>query len=109
MPRPTPAQFAYGSVTVICSALAMLLLSQTSSGPWLAAIAVAATALGVFVALTAPTLHLTRRTVAARRTPQQQQARVAEPANSAPSASVSQPLQVSRPAGSSRRMAEPSL
>ncbi len=32
MPRPTAAQLAYGSCTVIFSTLAMLLLSQTSSG-----------------------------------------------------------------------------
>ncbi|MER6167525.1 hypothetical protein [Streptomyces violaceorubidus] len=54
MPRPTAPQFAYGSCTVIFSTLAMLLLSQTSSGPGVALIAVAALALGLLVALTVP-------------------------------------------------------
>ncbi|MFJ8808141.1 hypothetical protein [Streptomyces sp. NPDC102490] len=54
MPRPTAAQFAYGSCTVIFSTLAMLLLSQTSSGPGVALIAVAALALGLLVAMTVP-------------------------------------------------------
>ncbi|MFD8806799.1 hypothetical protein [Streptomyces sp. NPDC059597] len=54
MPRPTTAQLAYGSCTVIFSTLAMLLLSQTSSGPGIAVIALAALALGVLVAMTVP-------------------------------------------------------
>ncbi|KOV94271.1 MULTISPECIES: hypothetical protein [unclassified Streptomyces] len=54
MPRPTPAQLAYGSCTVVFSTLAMLLLSQTSSGPGIAVIALAALALGLLVALTVP-------------------------------------------------------
>ncbi|WP_372458750.1 hypothetical protein [Streptomyces olivaceus] len=54
MPRPTAAQFAYGSCTVIFSTLAMLLLSQTSSGPGIALVAVAALALGLLVAMTVP-------------------------------------------------------
>ncbi|MGV9250793.1 hypothetical protein [Streptomyces sp. NPDC003697] len=52
MPRPTAAQLAYGCCTVLFSTLAMLLLSQTSSGLWIAVIAVAALALGLLVALT---------------------------------------------------------
>ncbi len=52
MPRPTPAQLAYGSATVICSTLAMLLLSQASSPAGVVSIAVAGLALGVLVALT---------------------------------------------------------
>jgi hypothetical protein len=56
MPRPTPAQLAYGSATVICSTLAMLLLSRAQSGPGVALIAVVALAVGVLVALTAPGL-----------------------------------------------------
>ncbi|WP_181794510.1 hypothetical protein [Streptomyces sp. WELS2] len=55
MPRPTSAQYAYGSCTVIFSALAMLLLSQTTSGHWIAVIALAALALGLLVAWTVPT------------------------------------------------------
>ncbi|MEV2215352.1 hypothetical protein AB0H86_28645 [Streptomyces sp. NPDC050997] len=53
-PRPTAAQLAYGSCTVICSTFAMLLLSQTSSGVGIAIIAVAALALGLLVAMTVP-------------------------------------------------------
>ncbi|GEC09363.1 hypothetical protein SSP24_70180 [Streptomyces spinoverrucosus] len=54
MPRPTAAQLAYGSCTVIFSTLAMLLLSQTSSGAGIAVIAVAALLLGLLVAMTVP-------------------------------------------------------
>jgi hypothetical protein len=54
MPRPTTAQLAYGSSTVILSTLAMLLLSQTSSGAAIAVIAVSALALGLLVAMTVP-------------------------------------------------------
>jgi hypothetical protein len=54
MPRPTAAQLAYGSCTVIISTLAMLLLSQTSSTVGTAFIAVAALALGLLVAMTVP-------------------------------------------------------
>ncbi|MGC4977747.1 hypothetical protein ACLQ2D_33260 [Streptomyces sp. DT199] len=54
MPRPTAAQLAYGSCTVIFSTLAMLLLSQTSSGTGIAVICVAALALGLLVAMTVP-------------------------------------------------------
>ena len=54
MPRPTAAQLAYGSFTVIFSTLAMLLLSQTSSGVGIAVIALAALALGLLVAMTVP-------------------------------------------------------
>ncbi|EPH46184.1 hypothetical protein ABT390_00010 [Streptomyces aurantiacus] len=54
MPRPTAAQLAYGSATVICSALAMLLLSQAGSVPGIAVITFAALGLGLLVALTVP-------------------------------------------------------
>jgi hypothetical protein len=54
MPRPTAAQIAYGSITVIFSTLAMLLLSQTSSAVGAAVIALSALALGLLVALTVP-------------------------------------------------------
>ncbi|MEU6806987.1 hypothetical protein [Streptomyces neyagawaensis] len=54
MPRPTTAQLAYGSCTVILSTLAMLLLSQTSSGVGIAVIALSALALGLLVSLTVP-------------------------------------------------------
>ncbi|MEV7198202.1 hypothetical protein AB0N81_41420 [Streptomyces sp. NPDC093510] len=54
MPRPTTAQITYGSVTVIFSTLAMLLLSQTASGVGVAVIALAALGLGLLVAMTVP-------------------------------------------------------
>ncbi|MYW66092.1 hypothetical protein GTY65_18830 [Streptomyces sp. SID8379] len=54
MPRPTVAQLAYGSATVVLSTLAMLLLSQTESGPGIGVIAVSAVILGLFVALSVP-------------------------------------------------------
>ncbi|MFJ9146971.1 hypothetical protein ACIRP7_02615 [Streptomyces sp. NPDC102270] len=54
MPRPTAAQIAYGSITVIFSTLAMLLLSQTSSAVGTAVVAVSALALGLLVAMTVP-------------------------------------------------------
>ncbi|MGW5736161.1 MULTISPECIES: hypothetical protein [Streptomyces] len=54
MPRPTAAQITYGTLTVVCSTLAMLLLSQTTSGVGVAVIAVAALGLGLLVAMTVP-------------------------------------------------------
>ncbi|MDG9704264.1 hypothetical protein [Streptomyces sp. DH37] len=54
MPRPNPAQLAYGSATVILSALVMLLVSQARSGAGVAVVACAALALGLLVAVKAP-------------------------------------------------------
>lgn len=54
MPRPTPAQLAYGTATVVCATLAMLLLSQARSLPALLAVAGTALALGLLVALAFP-------------------------------------------------------
>ncbi|MER5256336.1 MULTISPECIES: hypothetical protein [unclassified Streptomyces] len=54
MPRPTSAQITYGTLTVVFSTLAMLLLSQTSSGIGVAVIAAAALGLGLLVAMTVP-------------------------------------------------------
>ncbi|WP_190013440.1 hypothetical protein [Streptomyces lucensis] len=54
MPRPTAAQLAYGSCTVVLSTLAMLLLSQASSVLAITVIALAALALGLLVAMTVP-------------------------------------------------------
>jgi hypothetical protein len=62
MPRPTPAQIAYGSATVVFSTLAMLLLSQTSSGFGIAVIALASLALGLLVAVTVPMPRTTQHT-----------------------------------------------
>ncbi|MFD0269302.1 hypothetical protein ACFVGY_22445 [Streptomyces sp. NPDC127106] len=53
MPRPTAAQFLYGSAAVVASTIAMLLLSQTRSAAGVAVITTAALALGLLVALTA--------------------------------------------------------
>ncbi|MFJ1746009.1 hypothetical protein ACIOJD_07155 [Streptomyces sp. NPDC088116] len=55
MPRPTAAQLAYGSATVVCSTLVMLLLSGTTTGIGVAVIAIAALGLGLLVALTVTT------------------------------------------------------
>ncbi|WP_107046854.1 hypothetical protein [Streptomyces albus] len=52
MPRPTAAQLAYGSATVVCSTMVMLVLSQARSVAGIASIALAGLALGLFVAVT---------------------------------------------------------
>ncbi|MER7106395.1 hypothetical protein [Streptomyces sp. NPDC000229] len=54
MPRPTAAQLAYGSATVVFATVAMLLLSRTTTGLGVALIGVAALALGLLVATTLP-------------------------------------------------------
>jgi hypothetical protein len=53
MPRPTPAQLAYGTATVVLSTLAILLLSDTRSGTGVAITAAVALALGTLVAVSA--------------------------------------------------------
>lgn len=78
MPRPTAAQLAYGSFTVVFSTLAMLLLSQTSSGVGIAVIAVAALLLGLLVALTVPLPRKTR--VVTVRRPAPERKKTEEPA-----------------------------
>ncbi|MFE2939083.1 hypothetical protein ACFXKG_08490 [Streptomyces sp. NPDC059255] len=65
MPRPTAAQLAYGSATIVCSTLAMLLLSGTSTGIGVAVIGVAALGLGLLVAMTVPLPRKARATRAA--------------------------------------------
>ncbi|MET9801355.1 hypothetical protein [Streptomyces sp. NPDC006368] len=54
MPRPTAAQLAYGSATVVFSTVAMLLLSRTTTGLGVALIGVAALLLGLLVTLSMP-------------------------------------------------------
>ncbi|MCX4676913.1 hypothetical protein OG413_16650 [Streptomyces sp. NBC_01433] len=54
MPRPTAAQLVYGSVTVVFTTLATLLLSRTDTGVGVAVICAAALALGLLVAVTVP-------------------------------------------------------
>ncbi|MFI0821615.1 hypothetical protein ACH4TX_38845 [Streptomyces sp. NPDC021098] len=61
MPRPTSAQLAYGSATVVLSTLAMLLLSETRSGLGVGLVTVAGLALGLLVALTVPVSRPARR------------------------------------------------
>ncbi|MFE6623307.1 hypothetical protein ACFZBP_14860 [Streptomyces sp. NPDC008086] len=78
MPRPTAAQLAYGSCTVIFSTLAMLLLSQTSSGVGIAVIAVAALLLGLLVAMTVP-MPKKPRVVAVRKPAPTERAQAEEP------------------------------
>lgn len=56
MPRPTVAQLACGSCTVIFSTIAMLLLSGASSVLAITVVAVSALALGLLVAMTVPLL-----------------------------------------------------
>ncbi|MFI6081537.1 hypothetical protein ACIBBB_11285 [Streptomyces sp. NPDC051217] len=53
MPRPTAAQLAYGSATVVLSTLAMLLLSGITSVVGIAVIALVALCLGVLVSVKA--------------------------------------------------------
>ncbi|MFJ4688371.1 hypothetical protein ACIQNG_07250 [Streptomyces sp. NPDC091377] len=80
MPRPTAAQLAYGSCTVILSTLAMLLLSRTSSPAGIAVVTVTALALGLVVAVTAPAKKKTPRRIptssVAPGTPQRLKARI---------------------------------
>ncbi|GGP88555.1 hypothetical protein [Streptomyces griseomycini] len=54
MPRPTVAQLAYGSCTVVFSTFAMLLVSRTGSAVGIALVAVVALGLGLLVAMTVP-------------------------------------------------------
>ncbi|WP_329387182.1 hypothetical protein [Streptomyces sp. NBC_01716] len=53
MPRPTAAQLAYGSATVVLSTLAMLLLSGITSVVGIAVIALFALCLGLLVSVKA--------------------------------------------------------
>lgn len=51
MPRPTTAQLAYGSVTVVLSTFATLLLADVSSGAAVVAVSAAGLLLGLLVAV----------------------------------------------------------
>lgn len=53
MPRPTAAQLAYGSATVVLATLSMLLLSGATSVVGIAVIALVALCLGVLVSVKA--------------------------------------------------------
>ncbi|MCM2392242.1 hypothetical protein [Streptomyces albipurpureus] len=54
MPRPTAAQLAYGSATVVLSALALLLLTGATHIVAVAAIGVGSMVLGLTVAVAVP-------------------------------------------------------
>ncbi|KNB49359.1 hypothetical protein [Streptomyces caatingaensis] len=69
MPRPTSAQIAYGSVTVVLSTLAMLLLSGTSSATGVAVVVLGALALGLVVASLLPLPRRSPRPARAARPP----------------------------------------
>ncbi|WP_314175502.1 hypothetical protein [Streptomyces winkii] len=105
MPRPTPAQLAYGSATVVFSTLAMLLLSQARSGPGVALIAVVALAAGVLVALTAPGV----RTARAARTGFRARAGAVRTRTSSPSPSRIHARHDAAAVRNAGRVAEPSL
>ncbi|WP_299527901.1 hypothetical protein [uncultured Streptomyces sp.] len=54
MPRPTAAQFAYGSATVVITTVALLLLTGTEALAGVAAVCLAGLALGLLVAAAVP-------------------------------------------------------
>ncbi|MFK4222984.1 hypothetical protein [Streptomyces sp. NPDC019890] len=67
MPRPTAAQLAYGSATVIFSTLALLLLTRTTHVLGVAAIGAGSMAIGLVVAAALP-MGSTRRAQTAKAT-----------------------------------------
>ncbi len=77
MPRPTAAQLSYGSVTVVFSTLAMLLLFRTGSDLGIAVIGTAGLALGLLVAVTVPAPTRRRTSPARAAAPAHQDARPA--------------------------------
>ncbi|MEU0369895.1 hypothetical protein ABZ070_06430 [Streptomyces sp. NPDC006283] len=66
MPRPTAAQLASGSATVVISTVALLLLTRTTNGFAVAAIGIASLGLGVLVALALPVRRGTTQAETAR-------------------------------------------
>ncbi|MER5972747.1 hypothetical protein ABT112_23950 [Streptomyces sp. NPDC002055] len=64
MPRPTLAQLAYGSATVVFATLAMLMLFRTGSALGVTLVAVAGLALGLLVATTVAAPRRSARPVA---------------------------------------------
>ncbi|MFI6107920.1 hypothetical protein [Streptomyces sp. NPDC051310] len=65
MPRPTAAQLAYGSATVVFSTVALLLLSRTTTGLGVALVGVVSLLLGVLVTLGMPAPRRARAAAAA--------------------------------------------
>ncbi|MGW4030403.1 hypothetical protein ACWEFL_13935 [Streptomyces sp. NPDC004838] len=105
MPRPTAAQLASGSATVVFSALALLLFTRTTHGLGVAAIGVASMALGLLVAASLP---MSRAVRAARATTRQGAA--AAPSASAEGLGGRVPGPRARAgAGAETRVTEPSL
>lgn len=84
MPRPTAAQLAYGSATVVFSTLALLLLTRTTNGAAVAAIGVAGMGLGLVVAVALP---MSRTVPGARTAEAAHTVRLHRAAASGPSAS----------------------
>ncbi|MGW7367628.1 hypothetical protein ACWGI8_30460 [Streptomyces sp. NPDC054841] len=106
MPRPTAAQLAYGSATVVVSTVAMLLLSRTTTGIGVAVIGVAALALGLLVAVTVP---LPAKAKAARTVPVNPAAALAGPALTADASADSAARVPVTHAGAEPRVGEHSL
>lgn len=81
MPRPTAAQLAYGSATVVLATLAMLLLSGVQSVVGVAVIALVALCLGLLVSVKAvrPRRTAVAHPVGAGRTDHTAAATVASP------------------------------
>ncbi|MET7714639.1 hypothetical protein [Streptomyces sp. NPDC005407] len=110
MPRPTAAQLAYGSATVVFSTLALLLLTRTTNGIAVAAIGVASMALGLVVAVALP-MGRTARTAKAAHTVRTNHAAASGVSASAASADgLTTRLPASHAhAGAETRVGEPSL
>ncbi|KAF4409662.1 hypothetical protein [Streptomyces lycii] len=97
MPRPTAAQLAYGSATVVLSTLAMLLMSETRSVLGIVSISLAGLALGLFVAVTVPAPRAARRPGVAQ----------TAPGSGARGAAAARPAEVVRAEAFSGRAARP--
>lgn len=99
MPRPTAAQLAYGSATVVFSTVALLLLTRTTDGVAVAAIGIASLGLGLLVCLALPV----------RRGGRPEAARGASAASAAPDGLTTHAPEARRHAGAGVRAGEHSL
>lgn len=110
MPRPTAAQLAYGSATVVFSTLALLLLTRTTNGIAVAAIGLASMALGLVVAVALPMGRTARTPKAAHtvRTNHAAASGVSASAASADGLTTRVPASHAH-AGAETRVGEPSL
>ncbi|TQK44859.1 hypothetical protein FBY35_6389 [Streptomyces sp. SLBN-118] len=86
MPRPTAAQLAYGSATVVFSTLALLLLTRPTAVLGVAAVGVGSMALGLLVACALPVGRTGVRRVKAAHTVRTNRAAASGTATSAASA-----------------------